>query len=57
MFTCNGASVVPMAPPMRERGGAALYLPQDGHWNSRGHAAVAEILAPHVGRALADRKR
>ncbi len=57
MFTRDGASIVPMAAPMRERGGATLYLPQDGHWNAQGHAVVAEILAPHVGRALADRKR
>jgi hypothetical protein len=57
MFTRNGTSIVPMAAPMRERGGAALYLPQDGHWNAAGHAVVAEILTPHVARVIAERKR
>lgn len=56
-FAEHGTAIVPLAAPMRERGGAALYLPQDGHWTAQGHAVAAQVLAPHVGQALADRKR
>lgn len=31
---------------------AALRYPVDGHWNPRGHAAVAAVLAPEVLRLL-----
>jgi len=52
MFTQKGSDVVRLAAAMRERGGASLYFPYDGHWTAEGHAVVAEVLAPYLDRAL-----
>jgi hypothetical protein len=52
IFARNGTTVVPLAAAMRERGGAGLYFPKDGHWTQEGHAVAAEILASHVNNAL-----
>ncbi len=52
MLRRHGAEPVELAAALREQGGAALYFPQDGHWNAAGHAAVGRLLAPAVRRAL-----
>lgn len=52
MLRRHGAEPVELAAALREDGGAALYFPQDGHWNAAGHAAVGRLLAPAVRRAL-----
>jgi len=33
-------------------GGEALYIPDDAHWNERGHAVVAEALHPFLAHLL-----
>lgn len=57
IFTRNGANIVPMAAAMRERGGADLYFLEDAHWTVEGHAVAAEILAPHLDKALGQPRR
>jgi hypothetical protein len=57
IFTRNGANVVPLAAAMRERGGASLYFVEDGHWTANGHAVAAEILSPHLDKALGQPRR
>ena len=32
----------------------AFYFPQDGHWTSAGHRAVAEIVQPYILQLLAN---
>lgn len=56
MLRRHGAEPIELAAAMRERGGPALYFPQDGHWNAEGHKVVGELLAPMVRRALAGRR-
>lgn len=57
IFSKHGSQLVEMAAPLRERAGASLYFPQDGHWTMQGHAAVAEILTPHLDRVLGQPRR
>ncbi len=33
-------------------GGEALYIPDDAHWNARGHEVVAAALHPFLARLL-----
>ena len=53
MFARHGVEVIDLAKPIRERGGVALYFPNDGHWNAEGHAVAGRLLAEPVRRALA----
>lgn len=57
IFARHGAQLVDIAGPLRDRAEADLYFPQDGHWTARGHAAVAEILTPHLDRVLGQARR
>lgn len=57
IFARHGTQLIELATPMRERAGSGLYYPQDGHWTVEGHAAVAEILTPHLIRALTQQRR
>lgn len=57
IFARHGTQLIELAAPLRARAGTGLYFPQDGHWTVQGHAAVAEILAPHLDRALGQQRR
>ncbi|MES2643028.1 MAG: GDSL-type esterase/lipase family protein [Myxococcota bacterium] len=45
------APVLDLSPGLRADGGA-LYLPRDGHWTPRGHAAAAALTVPFVAERL-----
>ena len=57
IFFKHGTELIEIATPMRAQAGAGLYFPEDGHWTIKGHAAVAEILTPHLDRALGQQRR
>jgi hypothetical protein len=57
IFSRHGTALIELAGPMRERAAAGLYFPQDGHWTAQGHAVAAEILTPHLERALTQQRR
>ena len=39
---------VDMLPVMRNRQNEAFYFTRDGHWNSTGHQAAAEVILEHI---------
>jgi len=46
-----GVAVIDLLPGFRDwtlRGGDALYLARDGHWNERGHKLAADIVADEL---------
>jgi hypothetical protein len=57
IFAKHGTQLIEMAAPLRDRAVAGLYFPEDGHWTAQGHAAVAEILTPHLDRVLGQQRR
>ena len=50
----SGIAVLDLTDDLRERAqaGAKLYHSIDGHFNQRGHLAVAEILTPVIASLL-----
>jgi hypothetical protein len=57
IFAKHGAQLIEITTSLRDRAGAGLYFPQDGHWTAQGHAAVAESLTPHLDRVLGQPRR
>ena len=50
-LTAAGIETVDLTPAFVARGGAAaLYKPQDSHWNIAGNALAAEVLRPSLER-------
>jgi lysophospholipase L1-like esterase len=45
---------VNLLPVLRARRDDGLYFPKDGHWNSAGHAVVADVIAGALERAERD---
>ena len=44
-----------LSPAVAAGGGESLYLPEDGHWNPRGHRVAADALHPFLAGLLAER--
>ncbi|HWX25617.1 MAG TPA: hypothetical protein VN083_11265, partial [Vicinamibacteria bacterium] len=46
------AAGLPLVDPRSALRGGGAYFPKDGHWNTRGNAAVARALVPFVEQTL-----
>jgi hypothetical protein len=51
-FDQEGIQYIDLLPVFMEQAKQQLYIPEDGHWNTNGHAFTAHIITKELAKIL-----